>query len=65
MNEIKIGIIGGVDAGKSSTIGVLSYDVLDDGRGFARSKVLLLPHEQETGRTSNISKHFIQKDDTI
>lgn len=63
MNEIKIGVVGNVNSAKSSTIGVLAYDVLDDGRGFARSKVLLLPHEQETGRTSNISKHFIKKDD--
>jgi len=61
MNEVKIGFVGQPDASKSTTIGVLAYDVMDDGRGFARSKVLQLPHEKETGRTSSISKHFVQK----
>jgi elongation factor 1-alpha len=45
----------------SSTIGVLAYDVLDDGRGLARSKVLQFPHEKTSGRTSSVSKHFVQK----
>ena len=61
MNEVKFGVIGGVDAGKSSLIGVLSYDILDDGRGLARNKVLKLPHEKECGRTSSVSKHFVKK----
>jgi len=60
MNEVKIGVIGSANAAKSSTIGTLTYDVLDDGNGLARSKVLTLPHEKASGRTSSISKHFIR-----
>ena len=64
MNEVKIGVIGSANAAKSSTIGTLTYDVLDDGNGLARNKVLLLPHERESGRTSSISKHFIRIPDS-
>ena len=35
----RIAIIGNVDAGKSSLIGVLSKGEADDGRGLSRSKV--------------------------
>jgi elongation factor 1-alpha len=34
-------------------------DVLDDGNGSARERVLNLKHEQETGRTSSISYHYM------
>ena len=35
-NEVKISVIGHVDSGKSTTVGVLITDVLDDGNGKAR-----------------------------
>jgi GTPase len=57
--EIRIGIGGNVDAGKSSFVGVITRDVLDNGRGFARSFVLRHKHEQETGRTSSASQQYI------
>jgi len=44
----------------STMIGVLSYDILDDGRGFARNKILKLPHERSSGRTSSISNHYVR-----
>jgi len=60
MNEVAIVVGGNVDSGKSSLIGVLINDVLDDGNGSARSSVMKHPHEKESGRTSDISeKHFI------
>jgi GTPase len=53
--ECTIAVCGPVDAGKSSLIGVLTSGQLDNGRGWARNKILVHPHERETGRTSNIS----------
>ena len=41
MNEIlKIAVVGNVDSGKSTLVGVLTKGDKDDGRGAARSKVL-------------------------
>ena len=60
MSDIKICIGGSVDAGKSTTIGVLTKNVVDDGRGYARSLVLKSKHELETGRTSQISFNYIK-----
>ena len=53
--ECTIVVCGPVDAGKSSLIGVLTSGGLDNGRGLARNKILVHPHERETGRTSHIS----------
>jgi elongation factor 1-alpha len=63
MTDIKICIGGSVDAGKSTTIGVLSKNVNDDGRGYARSLILKSKHELETGRTSQISFNYIKYPD--
>lgn len=52
--DLKIGVIGNVDSGKSSTIGLISKGVTDDGRGKARLSVFKHRHEIETGRTSSI-----------
>lgn len=61
--ELKICVIGSVDAGKSSLISVLVYEALDDGRGFARKKIFRHPHERESGRTSAISSHHLRKEE--
>ncbi len=53
--ECVLAVCGPVDAGKSSLIGVLTSGQLDNGRGLARNKILVHPHERETGRTSHIS----------
>lgn len=58
--EINIGVIGAVDNAKTTTIACLKFDQLDDGRGQARLKVLQLPHEKDTGRTSTIAKVHLQ-----
>ena len=65
--ECAIAVCGPVDAGKSSLIGVLTSGELDDGRGFARNKILVHPHERESGRTSHISYNplvYHRKDDS-
>ena len=61
IEELRIGVIGSVDSGKSTLTGVLTKDILDDGRGLARSKILRYPHEKESGRTSSVAQHFIRK----
>ncbi|KAI7839256.1 hypothetical protein COHA_006954 [Chlorella ohadii] len=57
--EVRVAIIGNVDSGKSTMVGVLTRSVLDDGRGFARSKVFKHGHESDTGRTSSIGQHTL------
>ena len=57
--DLRIGVAGNVDAGKSTTIGTLTYGILDDGRGKARVNVFNHRHEIETGRTSSISSQIL------
>ena len=65
-NEVKISVIGHVDSGKSTTVGVLITDVLDDGNGKARKHVLKHKHEQKSGRSSSISyNHKIVNDKAV
>lgn len=69
-DEITIVIVGNVDSGKSSLCGILSHpnlrddkknisNILDDGNGLSRKRVLTLSHEKETGRTSSISYNYM------
>lgn len=58
--HLKVIICGGVDSGKSSLIGVLVNNVLDDGNGYARKTIMKNKHEIETGRTSQISYNYIK-----
>ena len=58
--EIRIGIVGNVDSGKSTFIGVYKDGILDDGRGLARKSVLRCPHEKLSGRTSSISQQYVK-----
>ena len=57
--NIRIAVCGSVDASKSTTIGVLTRGILDNGRGLARSHVFIHKHEVETGRTSSISTQIL------
>ena len=52
-------VLGNVDCGKSSTIGVLEKHVLDDGNGYARNLITKFKHEQESGRTSTHTPHYL------
>jgi small GTP-binding protein len=65
---IRIGVLGNVDSGKSTLVGVLTKlqnGEFDDGRGFARSKIFIHQHELESGRTSAITKESIKKDNNV
>jgi GTPase len=57
--ELRVGIAGNVDSGKSTLLGVLSRGVLDDGRGSARLSVFNYTHEMETGRTSSVAQQIM------
>ena len=50
--DVRIAVIGNVDSGKSTMIGVLTSGECDDGRGSARSRILRHNHERSNGRTS-------------
>jgi elongation factor 1-alpha len=54
-DEICIVVAGSIDAGKSSFVGVLMTNELDNGFGSARSKIAKHPHEVSSGKTSDIA----------
>lgn len=54
-NDVRIAIIGNVDSGKSTLVGVLTKGIMDDGRGSARKAVFNFLHEANNGRTSSIA----------
>jgi len=60
--ETRIVVIGSVDSGKSSLVGVLTSNKLDNGRGSARSIVCNHRHEIESGRTSSIGQRLLGLD---
>lgn len=57
--EIRVAVVGNVDAGKSTLLGVLTYGELDNGRGQARQKLFRHKHEMETGRTSSVGNDIL------
>ncbi|KAJ3222548.1 Short integuments 2, mitochondrial [Clydaea vesicula] len=57
--EIRVAVVGNVDAGKSTMLGVLTKDLLDDGRGKARVNLFKHKHEMETGRTSSVGSEIM------
>jgi len=60
MNEIGIAVVGSVDSGKSTLIGTLISNKLDDGKGSNRSLVSGHNHEIKSGKTSSISIHSMK-----
>lgn len=57
--ETRIAVVGNVDAGKSTMLGVLVKGGLDDGRGKARVNLFRHKHEFETGRTSSVGLEIL------
>mmetsp|Transcript_22407 Transcript_22407/g.34663 ORF Transcript_22407/g.34663 Transcript_22407/m.34663 type:complete len:192 (-) Transcript_22407:980-1555(-) len=58
-SDLRIAVIGNVDSGKSTLVGVLTKGITDDGRGSARTKVFNFAHEQNNGRTSSIGQEIM------
>ena len=57
--NIRVAVVGNVDAGKSTMIGTLTSSCLDDGRGSSRTMIMKHRHEIESGRTSTASTHLM------
>uniref|UniRef100_A0A914VEM1 GTP-binding protein 1 n=1 Tax=Plectus sambesii TaxID=2011161 RepID=A0A914VEM1_9BILA len=57
--EVRVSVVGNVDAGKSTLLGVLTHNLLDDGRGHARLKLFRHKHEVESGRTSSVGNDIL------
>lgn len=57
--ETRIAVVGNVDAGKSTMLGVLVKGGLDDGRGKARVNLFRHKHEVESGRTSSVGMEIM------
>jgi GTPase len=57
--ETRIAVVGNVDAGKSTMLGVLVKGGLDDGRGKARVSLFRHKHEIESGRTSSVGMEIL------
>jgi len=62
--EIRVAVVGNVDAGKSTLLGVLTHGELDNGRGHARLKLFRHKHEAESGRTSSVGNDILGFDST-
>ena len=58
-NDVRIAVIGNVDSGKSTMVGVMTKSIMDDGRGSARQKVFNFSHEAANGRTSSIGQEIM------
>lgn len=53
--NLRVAVLGNVDVGKSTLLGVLTQGELDNGRGRARLNLFRHLHEIQSGRTSSIS----------
>lgn len=60
--ELRVAVVGNVDAGKSTMLGVLTKGSLDDGRGKARVNLFRHKHEVESGRTSSVGMEILGYD---
>uniref|UniRef100_A0A5S6QJ33 Tr-type G domain-containing protein n=1 Tax=Trichuris muris TaxID=70415 RepID=A0A5S6QJ33_TRIMR len=57
--EVRVAVVGNVDAGKSTLLSVLTHGQLDDGRGYARVRIFRHQHEVESGRTSSVGNDIL------
>lgn len=58
-SEVRVAVVGNVDAGKSTLLGVLTHSELDNGRGMARQRLFRHKHEMESGRTSSVGNDIL------
>ncbi|KAI8370230.1 P-loop containing nucleoside triphosphate hydrolase protein [Blakeslea trispora] len=60
--DLRIVLVGGLGAGKSTLVSHLAHGAKDNGRGKARLNLLRHRHELESGRSSSISHEIIGYD---
>ncbi|KAM3179722.1 hypothetical protein ACTXT7_000005 [Hymenolepis weldensis] len=58
--DMRVAMLGSVDVGKSTLLGILTEGVMDDGRGRARLNIFCHLHEVQSGRTSSLSSEVIR-----
>lgn len=56
-SNVRVCCLGDVNVGKSTLVGVLSRNTLDNGKGLARAEVFRYAHELEVGHTSSVTRH--------
>ncbi len=61
MDELGYVVCGSVDSGKSTLIGTILSNKLDDGNGSNRAFVSAHKHEIKSGKTSSIAVHSLKK----
>ncbi len=61
MDELGYVVCGSVDSGKSTLIGTILSNKLDDGNGSNRAYVSAHKHEIKSGKTSSIAVHSLKK----
>nr|CAX73108.1 GTP-binding protein 2 [Schistosoma japonicum] len=57
--DLCVALVGGMDSGKSTLIGVLTDGELDNARGKARLNLFRHLHEVQSGRTSSLSRELL------
>ena len=57
--DVRIAVLGTVESGKSSLVGVCTHGELDNGRGRARLNLFRHLHEIQSGRTSSITQEIL------
>ena len=60
--RVRLAVVGNVDSGKSTLVGVLTKGVYDNGRGSVRKSVFNFNHESEKGQTSSIGHEIMGYD---
>jgi GTPase len=57
--DVRVAVLGNCESGKSTLIGVLTQNELDNGRGRARLNLFRHLHEVQTGHTSSINHEIL------
>ena len=57
--ELRVAVLGNIEVGKSTLLGVLTHGELDNGRGSSRLNLFRHRHEIQSGRTSSISREIL------
>jgi len=57
--EVKIAFLGNSNSGKTTLFSILTHSINDDGKGFARNKMLKHLHEYSNGLTTSINYDII------
>ncbi|XP_023227812.1 GTP-binding protein 2-like [Centruroides sculpturatus] len=57
--ELRVAVLGNMDVGKSTLLGVLTQGEPDNGHGSARLNLFRHLHEIQSGRTSSISREIL------